>query len=35
MNTFLKVTSEVDKIRSESFLQTFPKIKDILNKKII
>lgn len=32
---FLKVTSEVDKIRNENFTNTFPKIMDVLYKKII
>ncbi len=32
---FIKVTTEVDKIRSENFSQTFPKINKVLNNKMI
>jgi MoaA/NifB/PqqE/SkfB family radical SAM enzyme len=35
IDLFVKVTNEVDKIRSEHFLNTFPKIKDVLYKKLI
>jgi MoaA/NifB/PqqE/SkfB family radical SAM enzyme len=33
--TFINVTNEVDKIRNENFLNTFPKIKDVFKKKLI
>jgi hypothetical protein len=32
---FINVTNEVDKIRNENFLNTFPKIKDVFKKKLI
>lgn len=35
IDLFVKVTNEVDKIRNEHFLNTFPKIKDVLYKKLI